>query len=461
MSRTASAAVTAPADAAEPVPYTVASPRLTRLTRRLEQAGTGEHSALTAEFWTRVEREGTPLIEPLDDDPGHRAVTFLWRGHRATRQVLLLANGLTDPDDLAGSLLTPLPGTEIWYLTRRLRADHRGSYRLVADISPGPLPGAEEPLRARLRGLAAHAAPDPHNRMPLPGRGRSAGSSLFELPLSPPQPWREPRPDAPRGTVEQHRSPGTALGDQHVTWVYRPPSGTAAGPLDVLVLPDGELWFGALGLAPTLDALLTERRIPPLLVLAPDTSGPAAWWHMHDTHEGYADFLADELLPWAATRWPVTADPRRTVVAGQSLGGTAAVHTCLRRPERFGSALAQSPAPRPAAVRPPGTRPPGTRPPGTRPPAARPRRDRLPGTPGAAHGEPSWPPQWFAPPHGDGVRIHLDVARQDGARVPGPALHDLLDRCGHTVTWQEFNGGPDYACWRGGLADGLISLLGS
>ncbi|MFJ3953904.1 enterochelin esterase domain-containing protein [Streptomyces libani] len=451
MSRTASAAVTAPADAAEPVPYTIVSPRLTRLTHRLEQTGPAEHSALTAEFWTRVEREGTPLIEPLDDDPDHRAVTFLWRGHRATRQVLLLANGLTDPDDLAGSLLAPLPGTEIWYLTRRLRADHRGSYRLVADISPGPLPSAEEPLRARLRGLAAHAAPDPHNRMPLPGRGRSAGSSLFELPLSPPQPWREPRPDAPRGTVERHRSPGAALGDQHVTWVYRPPSGTAAGPLDVLVLPDGELWFGALGLAHTLDALLAERRIPPLLVLAPDTSGPVAWWHVHDTHEGYADFLADELLPWAAARWPVTADPRRTVVAGQSLGGTAAVHTCLRRPERFGSALAQSPAPRPAAARPPGARS----------PAARPRRDRLPGSPGTAHGEPSWPSQWFAPPHRDGVRIHLDIARQDVAKVPGPALHDLLDRCGHTVTWQEFSGGPDHACWRGGLADGLIALLGS
>ncbi|MEU8782800.1 alpha/beta hydrolase-fold protein [Streptomyces sp. NPDC048637] len=456
MSRAASAAVMAPADAAEPVPYTVAGPRITRLAHRLAQAAPTEHSALTAEFWTTVEQEGTPLIEALDDDPHHRAVTFLWRGHRATRQVLLLANGLTDPDDLAGSLLTPLPGTEIWYLTRRLRADHRGSYRLVADVSTGPLPGAEESLRARLRGLAVHAAPDPHNRMPLPGRGRSAGSSLFELPLSPPQPWRDPRPDAPRGTVERHRSPGSALGDQHSTWVYRPPSDTAAGPLDVLVLPDGEMWFGALGLAHTLDALLAERRIPPLLVLAPDASGPAAWWLGHHTHDDYADFLTDELLTWAATHWPVTADPRRTVVAGQGLGGTAALHTCLRRPERFGGALAQSPAHRSAAHRPAADRPAGTR-----SPAARPARDRLPGAPGAAHGEPSWPSQWFAPPHRGSARIHLDITRQDAATEPGPALPELLRRCGHTVTWQEFNGGPDYACWRGGLADGLISLLGS
>lgn len=109
MSRAASFAVTAPADASEPVPYTVTSPHLARFTQRLEQAGPAEHSVLEAEFWAGVERDGTPLIEPLDDDPDHRAVTFLWRGHRATRQVLLLAKGLTDPDDLAGSRLAPCP----------------------------------------------------------------------------------------------------------------------------------------------------------------------------------------------------------------------------------------------------------------------------------------------------------------------------------------------------------------
>lgn len=83
---------------------------------------------------------------------------------------------------------------------------------------------------------------------------------------------------------------------------------------------------------------------------------------------------------------------------------------------------------------------------------------------GAYRGEPSWPSQWFASPRVGQARIHLDVARQDvqeAGAESGPALHELLRRCGHTVTSQEFNGGLDYACWRGGLADGLISLFGS
>ena len=52
--------------------------------------------------------------------------------------------------------------------------------------------------------------------------------------------------------------------------------------------------------------------------------------------------LTDELLPWATARWPLTADPARTVVAGQSLGGLGAAYAGLTAPHRFGGVLAQS-----------------------------------------------------------------------------------------------------------------------
>ncbi|MFG2780551.1 hypothetical protein ACGFY7_22220 [Streptomyces prunicolor] len=40
-------------------------------------------------------------------------------------------------------------------------------------------------------------------------------------------------------------------------------------------------------------------------------------------------------------------------------------------------------------------------------------------------------------------------------------LYDTLRSAGHTVTRTEFNGGHDYACWHGALADGLVRLLGT
>ncbi|TJZ58897.1 enterochelin esterase [Streptomyces piniterrae] len=411
------------------------SSRIARLTARLADAAPDELTALQDEFWAAAERDGTPLIEPLDGDPDHHAVTFLWRGHRATRQVLLLAGHLTDRDHLAGSLLGRIPGTDIWHRTHRLRADHRGSYRLVADISPGPPPTAAEPLQQRLRGLSAHAAPDPLNSHTLPGRRQGPGSSLFELPKAPAQPWRARRAGIPRGTVERHRRPGTPLGDEHDIFVYVPP-GAPPAPLDVLVLCDGDIWFGALDAQHTFDALIADGAVPPLLVLAPGSGDNVSRGREVGARDPYADFLADELLPWAAARWPVTTDPARTVVAGQSLGGLAALYACLRHPDRFGNALAQSPS--------------------------------LWWRPGLPHAVPKTLPEgapWLARRFTDAapgaIRVHLDVGLHEGATVElSRAFHDALDAHGHPVTRTEFNGGHDYACWRGGLADGVVALLG-
>ncbi|MET7637275.1 enterochelin esterase [Streptomyces sp. NPDC005438] len=414
------------------------SPTLAALALRLREAEPTRHGLLVEEFWRLVDREGTPLVEPLAGDPDHRAVTFLWRGHRATRQVLLLANRLTDRERLADSLLTPLPGTDIWYLTHRLRADHRASYSLVSDISPSPPPADPERGQRRLRALTAHAAHDPRNSRVLPGRWHRPDSSVFALPQAPPQPWTTPRDGIARGGVERLTLRSTALDAERRVWVYLPPGWAAS--LDVLVLPDGDMWFGRLGLRHTLDALLADRKIRPLAVLAPDAVDQPTRWREVGAHEEYVHFLAEELLPWARDRWPLSQDPGRTVIAGQSLGGMAALYAGLRRPDRFGRLLAQSPS---LWWRP-----------GHPPEVPRQLPDGRP-----------WLADRFAErPAVEGAprpRVHLEVGRYEGTMVDlCHQLRDTLDDLGHRVTLTEYNGGHDYACWRGGLADALVELLG-
>ncbi|MBK3590075.1 DUF3327 domain-containing protein, partial [Streptomyces sp. MBT57] len=180
--------------------------------------------ALTEAFWAEAARTGTPLVEELDDAPGHRAVTFLWRGHRATRRVLLMAPGLTGHDRLADSLLHHLPGTDIWHLGLRLRADHRGSYRMVADISAGAAPADPALLQRRLLALRAHGGADPLNPARIATRWRDAQDSVFALPEAPPQPWVARRPAVPRGGVERHAVAAGVLGAERDVWVYLPPA---------------------------------------------------------------------------------------------------------------------------------------------------------------------------------------------------------------------------------------------
>ena len=40
-------------------------------------------------------------------------------------------------------------------------------------------------------------------------------------------------------------------------------------------------------------------------------------------------------------------------------------------------------------------------------------------------------------------------------------LRDVLTLKGYEVHYSEFNGGHDYICWRGSLADGLLRLVGN
>ncbi|MGW5991212.1 enterochelin esterase domain-containing protein [Streptomyces anulatus] len=432
------------ARAADAAPRPVTGPRVARLARQLETArDSAARDALTEAFWDGVTRAGTPLVEALDDAPGHRAVTFLWRGHRATRQVLLMATGIGDRDRPADTLLHHLPGTDVWYLGFRLRADHRGSYRLVADISPGPAPADPALLQRRLVALTAHGVADPLNPRRLPVRRRDVESSVFALPEAPPQPWAGRRAGIRRGAVERHTVTGRTPGEEHEVWTYLPPDGAGnpargrpepgllpepePGPLPVLVLCDGGMWFGRLGFQDTLDALIADGALPPLAVLSPDAGDAATGQRDPGGREACAAFLADELLPWARARWPLTADADRTAVSGQGLGGTTALYAALTRPERFGRALVQSPAPGPPAD----------------------GGDRAPG-------EGDLPP-------GGGDRIsapvvHLALGLHDGAASVeyGEALVPALRARGHRVVRTVHNGGRDHACWQGLLADALV-----
>ncbi|MFD5650402.1 enterochelin esterase [Streptomyces sp. NPDC127039] len=379
-------------------------------------------------FWAGVRAHGTPLVgpDPLGDAQ-YRAVTFLWRGGPATRAVQVLPNKLGDPHDPAGNLMAHVPGTDVWHWTLRLRHDWHGTYDLYVDEGEGLEPGTAAYwrwLRTRRRG-------DPHNSRTLPHRWDGGTVPCAALPAAPDATDWAPRPGVPRGTLTEHTVPSARLGGSRRVWLYAPP-GAARQPdrpegLPVLVLLDGEHWGPRLGLPHLLDNLVADGRLPPLVALLPDAVDEATRWAELSCRPEYVGFLADELLPWAAERLPLTVDPARTVVAGQSLGGLTAAYAALAAPHRFGNALVQS-------------------------------------------GSFWWPAgpdaEWLTRSLAAGprprVRFRLSFGEQEWVALPAARrLRDTLASLGsHDSSYREYNGGHDYLCWRTELSDGLVELLG-
>ncbi|SDS35959.1 enterochelin esterase [Microlunatus soli] len=402
-------------------PRRITSPSMTRLCAELSTVSGPVRAARVQRFWDGVAASGTPLIRPATTGTDQHDVTFLWRGVPDTDRVLLSMSGL-DRERPDAALLDRIPDTDIWYACYRLRGDHRSSYRFSA------LRRGESTAVPRGSGSA-----DPFNPTRLPGRWDRSTGAVFALPDAPADPWPPAVGPGTDDHAKRHRVPSDQLGCGRGVWIYRPSAAERTDPLPVLVLCDGDRWFGELGLADVLDHLIGNNLLPPLQVLAPEAVAPDTRWRELTAHDPFVSFLADELLPWAARRWPLTDDPTRTLIAGQSLGGLTALYAALTRPHRFGTVLAQS--------------------------ASLWWRPGMPSRP-CPDADGRWLADLFGAAERLPTKVQLQVGLQEGSMVRHTReLDAVLRGRAVPVSRVEFNGGHDYACWRTGLIDGIGDLL--
>lgn len=138
----------------------------------------------------------------------------------------------------------------------------------------------------------------------------------------------------------------------------------AGGPLPVLYLNDGQNLFEPARAfagqtwraAETVNALVRQRIIPPLLVVGidhgdarrareylpvEDERNPDARDPLGDE---YAAFVAREVVPFVERTYPVLRQTSARAFAGSSYGAVAALHTVLRHPGVFGRLLLESPS---------------------------------------------------------------------------------------------------------------------
>jgi len=391
------------------------SPRIAALSRSIRQ---GDAAAL-ARFWQQVGKQGTPLIEPLEESRTFSLLTFLWQASRPAREILLLSS-LSEAE--AGDRLIHLRGSDLWYKSYRVRNDLRATYHFQVDGMP-----QADPLNRQFTHIPGDGV-SPY--------GETRCLSIVRMPEAQPLPWVTPVPGRPFGRVNQHALHSAQLGNIYRVWVYTPPNYTrAAEPYRLLLLLDGWMYVRVLHTSAILDNLLDVGALPPLVTVMLGHSDRETRGREFAFYLPFLDFVSQELLPWIRQHYYVAGDPARTIVGGVGLSAVTATLLGLRHPDLFGNVLAQSGH---FAEKLPGD-------------VEHERLANLIAT------NPAVP-----------VRFHLDVGLLETHPTPdgGPSvlvsnrhLRHLLQARGYRVHYEEFSGGSDPLCWQETLVDGLLALL--
>jgi enterochelin esterase-like enzyme len=407
------------------------SPRLAALQERLRS---GDRGALD-NFWKEIEQHGAPIIEPATDNDSEVFVTMLWRAREETRNVFVFRLGDVNKP------MTRLLDTDLWYKTFRLQKGARFVYQLATNL-PDP-----KEWQGIVR-FADDLRNDPLNPLQYsehynefnPYEGNSF--SAVELPSAEPQIWNHVHPTVPTGRVQRDKFTSKLLGNERSIWIYTP-HGYAADkkPYGLFIVTDGGLYDNRVAVATVLDNLIAAGLIPPLVAVMVDN--PNRWREL-SCNSTYADFLAQEIVPWARANYHATDRPEQTIIGGTSLGGLQAACVGLKHSEVFGNVLSQSGDFR-----------------------WKPDNEK----------EWEWLNRQFAASPRLPLRFSFEAGLLEGSwwwrflpqRDPLPMpplltsnrnLRDTLTSKGYPVHYTEFNGNHGTLNWRGTLASHLLALVG-
>src|SRR5215831_7439028 len=258
-------------------------------------------------------------------------LTISWQDRDVARpardvvvRLIALADRAYEAGDISAYLMEPRPGGA-WVWTADLPPDLRTSYQLCP-VRDRPLRG--QPIDERQwAAVVAAGLPDPSCPDWLPGGcvygNPHAPASVLSMPAALPQPWAARRPGVPRGTLTRMPLEGGSL-----VHVYRP-QGASDHPLPLVVIFDGHRLL-ATDVTATFDNLAADGAAGPLTAVIVESirgsapTGPSRIASLTVAAE-LESFVFGDLLPVIESRYRVTSDPARRVLAGHSLGALAAL----------------------------------------------------------------------------------------------------------------------------------------
>jgi glucoamylase len=396
-----------------------------------EEKQKAELEELSPKLMERVKNAArSPLVEGEE-------VTFVYRG--AARRVEVVGD-FTGWG--AGShLLREAPGADAKFYTLRFPKGARVEYKLIADgewildpLNPDKndngvggensfftTQGYSPPAYAGARASAAPRVVDLKNT----GAGGPARLKTIPQTLSDIARREAEGATSESGLVVLDEINSRLLGGKRKISVYLPNVYLREGrdKYPVLYVQDGTEYLRRASAVAAAEHLVAEGKLKPFVIVFVD---PADRMKEYWADDRFADFMAEELVPFVDGRYRTRAERDGRALLGASLGGVISVWTALRHPEVFARVGGQS--------------------------TAFWIDDERVVTALSALDE--------AARRKHPLRFYFDTGRLESALGANRRVRVMLAAKGYPVTYRETEAGHNYTTWRDRLADAYVALWG-
>ncbi len=249
---------------------------------------------------------------PIVDD---KDVTFVYRGPADAVNLRCWVSGMDTAQPLQ-----QLADTDLWAATVEWPKGSRVEYKFEVIAN-----GVSQLILDPLNPVIAH---DPF------GANSVCQAFGYERPQ-----WTLPDPDARQGSLQTLRLQSKAFNDDRKIQVYLPATFRKNRRYPLLIVHDGLDYLRYAELKVVLDNLTHSLAIPSMVVVMTQSSDRLNEYAGDDRH---AAFLAEDLLPFIANRFPLLDEVRARGILGASFGGVAALHAAWKYPNLYGNLLLQS-----------------------------------------------------------------------------------------------------------------------
>ncbi len=411
----------------------------------------GNKSALK-NFWLKVEKNGTPLIEQIQGEKSHKLVTFIVQADKETKNAVIICSLANQDDVLSNNICERMENTDIFYKSFVVLNGTQTIYSISKNNSL-----KSQRFYDNLMDNWDTLGPDPLNSKKYTQRYKREGKnfiveySVLEMPSAKPSRWVNKREDIVPGNMISMKFNSEILNSQRQIWIYTPNNfSMSEGPFHLLIVFDGKAFLEFTQTPQILDNLQADKQIPPsVAIFIHNYSGISRGKDLL-CYPQFADFVVKELVPWAQENYNVSSNPEHLVLVGSSSGGLAASFIGFRYPEIFRNVLSQS----------------GW-------------YEWYPGYKWFRHSstlfgedfvkwwskEDENQPQWLTHQYSKSERLplkfYLNVGNLETRAISSIRnFYEVLKKKGYTHYYEEYPGGHEYIAWREHLPEGLIYLIG-